>query len=85
MILRQLALLVAALGVFKHVVFAEPAPEITVAAEGYNVIAKVPCVGCAFLYHDTSKGKDEGWLQRKDENALVSFSISFFSFKFLFI
>ena len=69
MILR-IASLVATLSLFRHVV-AKIAPEITTAAEGYNVIAKVPCVGCAFLYHDTSKGKDEPWLQRKDENALV--------------
>lgn len=47
------------------------APEITTVAQGYNIIAKLPCVGCPFLYQDTSKGSDEGWTTRTDESALV--------------
>ena len=50
---------------------AEVAPEITVISEGYNVLAKLPCIGCAYLYQDTSTGKNEPWIERKDENALV--------------
>lgn len=56
---------------------AEVAPEITTVAEGYNVIAKVPCVECPFLYQDTSKGNDAPWTQRKDANALVPSSPHF--------
>ena len=52
-------------------VVAEVAPEITTVTEGYHFIAKIPCVGCPFLYQDTSKGIDELWAERKDENALV--------------
>lgn len=52
-------------------VLAEVAPEITIVAEGYNVIAKLPCAGCPYLYQDTSKGSDEPWTQRKDQSALV--------------
>jgi hypothetical protein len=61
----------AALLAFVRCAAAEVAPEITTIAEGYNVIAKIPCVGCPFLYHDTSKGSDAPWAQRKDDNALV--------------
>ncbi|KAG9194283.1 hypothetical protein G6011_04318 [Alternaria panax] len=52
-------------------VAAEIAREITTVAEGYNVIAKVPCIGCPFLYQDTSKGNDAPWIERKDDNALL--------------
>ena len=62
--------MIGALALLGHAV-AEVTPEITTVAEGYNVIAKIPCIGCAFLYQDTSKGKDEPWMQRKDDNALV--------------
>jgi hypothetical protein len=51
---------------------AEVALEITTVTEGYNFIAKIPCVGCPFLYQNTSNGNDEPWAERKDENALVS-------------
>lgn len=66
---------------------AEVAPEITIVAEGYNVIAKVPCVECPFLYQDTSKGNDAPWTQRKDANALVPLPsyIAFFKKKTLLI
>lgn len=51
---------------------AEIAPDVTTLIEGYNLIAKLPCVSCPFLYQDTSKGNDGGWKQREDENALVN-------------
>jgi hypothetical protein len=51
---------------------AEIAPEITILEEGYNVIAKIPCLKCPFLFQDTSKGQDGGWAQREDNNALVN-------------
>ncbi|KAF2126833.1 hypothetical protein P153DRAFT_433340 [Dothidotthia symphoricarpi CBS 119687] len=67
----QLALaIVAALNLFKAV-SAEIAPELTTVVEGYNVIAKLPCIGCPFLYQDTSKGSNEPWIKRKDKNALL--------------
>lgn len=50
---------------------AEVAPEVTVVEEGYNYIAKLPCVGCPFLHQDTSKGSNEPWSDRTDDNALV--------------
>jgi hypothetical protein len=53
-------------------VAAEVAPEITTIAEGYSLIAKIPCLGCPFLHQDTSKGNDSPWAQRKDDNALVN-------------
>jgi hypothetical protein len=56
---------------------AEVAPEITTVTEGYNFIAKIPCVGCPFLHQDTLKGSDEPWAERKDGNALVSSPISY--------
>ena len=68
----RIARLVAALFLFSHI-NAEVAPEITTVAEGYNLIAKLPCIGCPYLYQDTSKGKDEPWTERKDDNALVHF------------
>lgn len=70
MILR-IATLNFALELFRGVV-AGVAPEITTVADGYNLIAKLPCIGCAFLYQDTSKGENEAWTERKDDNALVS-------------
>jgi hypothetical protein len=66
----RIAPLTAAVAVIRYVA-AEVAPEITTVAEGYNVIAKIPCIGCQFLYQDTSKGKDAPWAERKDDNALV--------------
>jgi hypothetical protein len=50
---------------------AENAPEITIIAEGYNLIAKLPCVSCPFLYQDTIDGRDGVWKTREDDNALV--------------
>ncbi|KAI1516217.1 hypothetical protein Ptr86124_004754 [Pyrenophora tritici-repentis] len=70
MILR-IALLASVLAFFQTPVVAEVAPEITTVAEGYNIIAKLPCIGCPYLYHDTSLGRDVGWSQRKDDNALI--------------
>lgn len=69
----RIALLAAILTLARYVA-AEVALEITTIAEGYNVIAKIPCVGCPFLYQDTSKGSDAPWAQRKDDNALVNHS-----------
>tara|TARA_R110002003_G_scaffold235_14_gene17060 strand:- start:8861 stop:9070 length:210 start_codon:yes stop_codon:yes gene_type:complete len=69
MILRN-ALLFTLSSLLQHAV-GQVAPEIIV-AEGYNVIAKLPCTGCPFLYQDTSEGKDGPWKTRNDENALVN-------------
>jgi hypothetical protein len=66
----RIAPLVAAFAIIRYVA-AEVAPEITTVAEGYNVIAKIPCIGCPFLHQDTSQGSDAPWAQRKDDNALV--------------
>ncbi|EFQ85480.1 hypothetical protein PTT_19598 [Pyrenophora teres f. teres 0-1] len=79
MILR-IALLAPVLAFFQNPVIAEVAPEITTAAEGYNIIAKLPCIGCPYLYHDTSQGRDAGWSQRKDDNALVKPTTTLLSF-----
>jgi hypothetical protein len=70
MILR-IALLFTLLSLLRYAV-GQVAPESTVVAEGYNVIAKLPCMGCPFLYQDTSEGKDGPWKTRHDENALVN-------------
>lgn len=70
MIFRIAALLLLLL-TFPNFIVAEVAPDITTVAEGYNLIAKLPCIGCPYLYQDTSKGKDEPWTERKDDNALV--------------
>ncbi|KAF2028830.1 hypothetical protein EK21DRAFT_101569 [Setomelanomma holmii] len=51
--------------------FGDVAPEINTVAEGYNVIAKLPCAGCPFLYQDTSHGNNGPWKTREDENALL--------------
>jgi hypothetical protein len=69
MILRITTLL-AALSLGKSAC-AKVAPEITIVSEGYNIIAKLPCVGCPFLYQDTSDGQNGPWKTRSDENALV--------------
>ncbi|KAH7380417.1 hypothetical protein DE146DRAFT_671398 [Phaeosphaeria sp. MPI-PUGE-AT-0046c] len=69
MILRITTFIVATLILSK--VQAEVAPEITTLAEGYNVVAKLPCIGCPFLYQDSTSGQDEGWKVREDENALL--------------
>jgi hypothetical protein len=69
MILR-IASLIAALFLIKNAA-AEIIPEITTLAEGYNLIAKLPCIDCPFLYQDTSAGEDGPWKSRQDENALV--------------
>ncbi|KAF1969085.1 hypothetical protein BU23DRAFT_245639 [Bimuria novae-zelandiae CBS 107.79] len=50
---------------------AEVAPDITVVEEGYNYIAKLPCLGCPFLFQDTSAALNEPWRTRKDDNALL--------------
>lgn len=71
--ISRIATLVSAIILFTPAI-AEVAPEITTVAEGYNVIAKLPCVGCPFLYQDTSKGSDGPWTQREDVNAMVRLS-----------
>jgi|SRR5690242_15554553 len=53
-------------------VSAQVAPEITTLAEGFNYIAKLPCAACPFLYQDTSEGRNGPWIDRIDDNALVS-------------
>lgn len=52
-------------------VSADVAPEITTLAEGYNYIAKLPCLECPYLYQDTSNGETGPWTQRIDDNALL--------------
>jgi hypothetical protein len=52
-------------------VSAEIAPEVTTLAEGYNYIAKLPCIDCPYLYRDTSNGENGPWTDRIDENALL--------------
>ncbi|KAF3049281.1 hypothetical protein E8E11_004099 [Didymella keratinophila] len=52
-------------------VSADVAPEITTLAEGYNYIAKLPCIDCPYLYQDTSNGENGPWTDRIDENALL--------------
>lgn len=49
-------------------VSADSAPEITTLAEGYNYIAKIPCIDCPLLYQDSSTGT---WTERNDENAIL--------------
>jgi hypothetical protein len=75
MILRISLLIVATL--FVGNTRADVAPEITTLAEGYNIVAKLPCLGCPFLYQDSASGQDEGWKVREDENALVSRNVDF--------
>jgi hypothetical protein len=74
MILRN-ALLFTLSSLLRHAV-GQVAPESTIVADGYNVIAKLPCTGCPFLYQDTSEGKDGPWKTRNDENALVNSHLS---------
>ncbi|KAH8724059.1 hypothetical protein GQ44DRAFT_618875 [Phaeosphaeriaceae sp. PMI808] len=50
---------------------ASVAPAFTVVAEGYNILAKLPCAECPFVYHDTSGGTAGEWKTRKDENVLL--------------
>ncbi|KAF1359727.1 hypothetical protein EJ07DRAFT_178183 [Lizonia empirigonia] len=69
MILRS-ATLVGLLSSVTQVV-ANVAPDITTIAEGYNYIAKLPCIECPYLYQDTSKGEDGPWTDRIDNNALL--------------
>ncbi|KAF3046992.1 hypothetical protein E8E12_010059 [Didymella heteroderae] len=52
-------------------VSADVAPEITTLAEGYNYIAKLPCIDCPYLYQDTSNGENGPWMDRIDENVLL--------------
>jgi hypothetical protein len=47
------------------------ASEITVLAEGHNLIAKLPCIGCPFVYRDPLSTQYLGWTTREAENALV--------------
>ncbi|KAF2470060.1 uncharacterized protein BDR25DRAFT_325778 [Lindgomyces ingoldianus] len=57
------------------------APEITTLEDGYNIIAKLPCLGCPFLFQDTSKGEDGPWTERDDDNALLlNISLAYNSF-----
>lgn len=58
------------LGVITQVI-ADVAPEITTLAEGYNYIAKLPCIDCPYLYRDTSNGENGPWTDRIDDNALL--------------
>lgn len=53
-------------------VLADVAPEITTLADGYNYIVKLPCVDCPYLFQDTSEGANGPWIDRIDDNALVS-------------
>ncbi|KAF2865507.1 hypothetical protein BDV95DRAFT_623790 [Massariosphaeria phaeospora] len=69
MILRAPLLLIAAL--VAPLCTADIAPEITTVAEGYSYIAKLPCLGCPFLFQDTSQGSNGPWTERKDHNALL--------------
>jgi hypothetical protein len=62
---------ITALALFK-IIIAEPAPEITTVIEGYNLIAKLPCINCPFLYRTPSSDDSTGlWTQRNTSNALV--------------
>ncbi|KAF9692804.1 hypothetical protein EKO04_009168 [Ascochyta lentis] len=66
----SIALLAGLLGVVTQVL-ADVAPQITAIAEGYNYIAKLPCLDCPYLYQDTSTGEDGPWSYRVDNNALL--------------
>jgi hypothetical protein len=69
MVLR-FAYLISLLSVVTQVI-ADVTPAITTIAEGYNYIAKLPCIDCPYLYQDTSTGENGPWAERVDENALV--------------
>jgi hypothetical protein len=68
---RMTAALIASTSLQLHAKAADVAPEITVLAEGYNLIAKLPCVGCPFVYRDPLSTEYLGWKTREEENALV--------------
>ncbi|KAF2015022.1 hypothetical protein BU24DRAFT_226875 [Aaosphaeria arxii CBS 175.79] len=69
--MTRLSALVATLSLVQGSL-AAVAPDITWIQEGFNCIAKLPCVGCPFLVQDTSKGEVEPpWTERKDNNALL--------------
>ncbi|KAF2799350.1 hypothetical protein K505DRAFT_404687 [Melanomma pulvis-pyrius CBS 109.77] len=68
--IRCILLFFASVSLLKYAL-ADIAPEITTVQDGYNIIAKIPCSGCPFLYQDTSKGSNEPWTQREDQNALL--------------
>lgn len=73
MILRILLLLATSLLINNAA--AAVAPEITWIQDGYNLIAKLPCRNCPFLYQDTSQGEKQPWSERKDSNALVQLQL----------
>ncbi|KAF1831146.1 hypothetical protein BDW02DRAFT_557512 [Decorospora gaudefroyi] len=66
----RIAPLAAVLMLF-NLVIAEVAPDITTLIEGYSMLVKLPCIGCPFLYQDTSKGEEARWTERTDNNALL--------------
>lgn len=59
-------------------------PMITWVEDGYNFIAKLPCVSCPFLYQDTSKGEDQQWSERNAANSLVRRNLHECSFPTLY-
>lgn len=69
MILRSIALIELLSAVAQ--VLANVAPDITTIAEGYNYIAKLPCIDCPYLYQNTTTGENGPWTERIDENALL--------------
>lgn len=69
MLLRAIAI-ASLLGAVARV-SAEVAPDITTLTEGYNYIAKLPCIDCPYLYQDTSNGDNGPWIDRIDDNALL--------------
>jgi hypothetical protein len=73
MILR-IPFLLAALSLLQNVQ-ADIAPEITTISEGYNILAKLPCISCPLLYQDTTSGENTPWQKREDPNALVNSSV----------
>lgn len=58
--------------VFVGAANSEGAQGVTWIQDGFNFIAKLPCIGCPFLYQDTSKGEKGPWTVKKDTNALVN-------------
>ena len=52
-------------------VSAVASPDVTVLEEGYNVIVKLPCVGCPLFVENTEMGVQGVWEERTDENVLV--------------
>ena len=53
------------------------APEITVLEDGFNVVARIPCVGCPFLERDRDGdlNGEQAWRVREVENSLVSWLV----------